>query len=75
MVSTNVKPIEQQGGLLSYLAKLGLGDADLARVFSMLQASPQAPVCVPVSFGRINTERRLSMTTAPQAAGNVSQRD
>ncbi len=40
MVSTNVKQIEQQGGLISYLAKLGLGDADLARVFSMLQTSP-----------------------------------
>ena len=42
MVSTKVKQIEQQGGLISYLAKLGLGDADLARVFSMLQASPVA---------------------------------
>ena len=48
MVSTNFKPaekqIEQQGGLISYLAKLGLGDADLARVFSMMQtARPRAP--------------------------------
>lgn len=42
MVSTKVKPIEQQGGLISYLAKLGLGDADLTRVFSMLQASTAA---------------------------------
>ena len=48
MVSMNFKPaekqIEQQGGLISYLAKLGLGDADLARVFSMMQtARPRAP--------------------------------
>ena len=45
MVSTNFKPaekqIEQQGGLISYLAKLGLGDADLARVFSMMQTARQ----------------------------------
>ena len=52
MVSTNVKQIEQQGGLISYLAKLGLGDADLARVFSMLQTSPAesaTPVASPVA--------------------------
>lgn len=45
MVSTSFKPaekqIEQQGGLISYLAKLGLGDADLARVFSMMQTARQ----------------------------------
>ena len=44
MVSTNLKPaekqIKQQGGLISYPAKLGLGDADLARVFSMMQTAP-----------------------------------
>lgn len=43
MVSTNLKPaekqIEQQDGLISYLSKLGLGDADLARVFSMMQTA------------------------------------
>ena len=45
MVSTSFKPaekqIEQQGGLINYLAKLGLGDADLARVFSMMQTARQ----------------------------------
>ena len=40
MVSGKTKQVEQQGGLISYLAKLGLGDADLARVFSMLQPNP-----------------------------------
>ena len=38
MVSERTKQVEQKGGLLSYLAKLGLGDEDLARVFSLLQS-------------------------------------
>ena len=35
----NSTPTEERGGLLSYLARLGLGDADLTRVVSLLQAA------------------------------------
>ncbi len=35
----NSTPTEEKGGLLSYLARLGLGDADLTRVVSLLQTA------------------------------------
>ncbi len=35
----NSTTTEERGGLLSYLARLGLGDADLTRVVSLLQAA------------------------------------
>ena len=36
MVSGKTKTSTTQGGLISYLAKLGLGDEDLTRVISLL---------------------------------------
>ena len=47
MVSGKTKQIANQGGLISYLAKLGLGDADLARVMSLLQATQGESATLP----------------------------
>ena len=51
MVNNNSATAGEQVGLISYLAKLGLGDADLARVFSMMQPSP-AETAPPTSRAR-----------------------
>lgn len=37
MIQENFTRTAEQGGLISYLAKLGLGDAELARIMSLLQ--------------------------------------
>ena len=39
MVNKNSATVGEQVGLISYLAKLGLGDADLTRVMSLLQTT------------------------------------
>ena len=39
----------EPGGLISYLAKLGLGDTDLARVMSLLQAARGVETFPPAS--------------------------
>ena len=49
MVNNNSATVGEQVGLISYLAKLGLGDADLTRVMSLLQTTqrPDEPPAAP----------------------------
>ena len=49
MVNKNSATVGEQVGLISYLAKLGLGDADLTRVMSLLQTTqrPEEPQASP----------------------------
>ena len=49
MVNNNIATVGEQVGLISYLAKLGLGDADLTKVMSLLQTKqhPEEPPAAP----------------------------
>ena len=47
MVSGKTRKVEKQGGLISYLAQLGLGDEDLTRVLSLLPTAQSENVPMP----------------------------
>ena len=49
MVNNSSATVGEQVGLISYLAKLGLGDTDLTRVMSLLQTT-QRPDEQPAAF-------------------------
>ena len=50
MLNNNSATVGEQVGLISYLAKLGLGDADLTRVMSLLQTAQRPDEPTAASF-------------------------
>ena len=55
MVNNNIGTVGEQVGLISYLAKLGLGDADLTKVMSLLQTT-QRPDEPPAAHAPAHTD-------------------
>ena len=71
MVIKNKTQVEQQGGVISYLAKMGLGDTDLARVFSLLKTHPEETAqrgAEPAEFDTVLLEEILEGFKASQQA-------